>query len=123
MLEEAIALEKYGSVLEQHQDFLAKQIAELKQFSDSASVLSSTKENKILAAIGKGVYVPALLIPEKIFVEAGAGVVVQKTLPELQDVIREQLAKLKESQRAIEMQLELATQQLQKLMAELEKQR
>jgi len=121
LLEEAIELESYGSALEQHEQFLSNQIEELKKFSDSANSLFSSKENKILAAVGKGVYIPAQITSDKIFVEVGAGVVVKKTYSELQEVIKEQLAKLIESQRSIEMQLQLITQQLQKTMAELEK--
>lgn len=120
LLEEAITLESYSSALEQHEEFLSNQIKELQKFSESANFLFDSKENKILAAVGRGVYIPAQIFPEKIFVEVGAGVVIKKTPSELKEVIQEQLARLIDSQRSIEAQIQLTIQQLQKIMAELE---
>ncbi len=118
---EAAELEKYAADLEQHHEFLVKQIAELEHFAENLADIPSIQGKEILASLGKGVHIKTTVTETKLFVEVGAGIVVQKTPEELKQIIEEQLKQLKESKATITVQLGLSTQRLQELLREFER--
>lgn len=120
LFHEASQLENYLSNLEQNHEFLTNQIIELEQFSKNLQFLSKTSEKEMLSSLGKGVYLPAQITSKNLLVEVGAGVVIQKSPEELQKVIESQLKKLTESKIQLGAQLESYTEQLRKIMHELE---
>jgi len=122
LLMEASQLEKYTSELEQHEEYIAQQITELTQFAEQLHEISKSSEKKLLSSIGKRVYLQTEVTDKKLFVEVGAGVIVRKTPEELHEVIVEQLAQLRESQKKITTQRSFYTQKLHELMHMLEQQ-
>ena len=122
LLQEAARLEQFTRELEEHDEFLTRQIAELGQFQTSMQSMIKSKETRMLAPLGKGVYCKADIADRNLFVEVGAGVLVKKTPEALSDVIDNQLEQLKASQVHLTAQIGLCTQKLQEVMHELEKQ-
>lgn len=93
---EAINNEATNEV-EKYLSFINQQISELEKFLDFLSNIKTNKEKSILTYLGKGVYLPASLADGKFFVDAGAGVIVRKTLDEAMEIVSFQLKSLKES--------------------------
>ncbi len=122
LLQQAGKLEQYTRELEEHDEFLTRQIAELAQFQSSMKSFTSSTETRMLAPLGKGVYCKTDLADRKLFVEVGAGVLVRKTPEALSEVIEDQLNKLKASQVQLTAQIGLCAQKLQEMMQELERQ-
>ncbi len=122
LLQQAAQLEQYTRQLEEHDEFLTRQIAELEQFRASVLAFVRSKETRMLAPLGKGVYCKTDIADRKLFVEVGAGVLVKKTPEALAGVIENQLQKLKASQVQLTAQIGLCAQKLQEMMQELEQQ-
>lgn len=122
LLQETALLEQYTRQLEEHDALLTQQITELEQFHAHLATFSKEQPKRILASLGKGVYVKSYIAEKILFVEAGAGVIVRKSAAEVAAVVSGQLEKLRASQLKLTTQIGLCMQRLQELMAELEKQ-
>ncbi len=122
LLQEAARLEQFARELEEHDEFLTRQISELEQFQMSMKSFMASSEKRILAPLGKGVYCKTDIVERKLFVEVGANIIVRKTSEDLSAVIDAQLERLKVSQVHLTAQIGLCTQKLQELMQILEKQ-
>ena len=115
-------LEQYTRQLEEHDALLAQQVAELEQFHAHLTLFSKEQPKRILASLGKGVYIKSDIVEPLLFVEVGANVIVRKSAPEVAAVVRDQSEKLRASQLKLTAQIGFCAQRLQELMAELEKQ-
>ena len=122
LLQEAAHLEQFARELEEHDEFLTRQISELEQFQTSIKSFVASNEKRMLAPLGKGVYCKIDLVDRKLFVEVGANIIVRKTPEDLSSVIDDQIQRLKSSQVQLTSQIGLCTQKLQELMQVLEKQ-
>jgi len=107
---------QYSQTVEQLQ-LIEREVVELDEFVKSLNHLESSKETSMLAPVGRGVYVSAdRHEKEKLFVEVGAGVVVQKTIKEAIVVVSEQLEQLKAAYHQLKNQEAFFTAQLQQLI-------
>jgi prefoldin alpha subunit len=93
--------------LDQQLKIVEQQIGELESFKGAIETIEGTKENEILASIGKGVYIKSEMKEKELFVDVGSGIFVKKKLPETKNVAEEQVKKLHEMR--IQLTLELTT--------------
>jgi prefoldin alpha subunit len=122
MLLQAVELEKQVRDLEQHSTFINQQLTELKDFHKNLESFSKAKAEKMLASLGKGVYVQSTPTEGDLFVEVGAGVIVKKNPEELKKVIEEQITGLQSTRMQVSQNLQASSENLQIIMAQLEQQ-
>lgn len=112
--------EKINSQLET----VDQQLTELSSFTSYLNTLSTTKEKdtEILASIGKGIYAKTALIDKDLYVEVGSGVVLKKTPSQVNEVIENQVKKLKEIRIQLLAQKEICFHAFQELLEEMRSQ-
>ncbi len=98
-------------------DILEREVQELEQFNENLATLDTSKEKQMLASLGKGIYVPATLADKTLFVEVGSSVIVKKTPQETQEVVKNQLKKLKDARLQLLSRLEFFVHSLKELIA------
>jgi len=76
---------------------------------------------EIMAPLGKGIYVKAKLISETLTVDVGAKNFVEKSIPETKELINEQLIKLKNVKKELEIELEKINSEITATMTVHEK--
>ena len=81
--------------------FVETQLAELKQLYEMVKSLEAAKKNHALVSLGKGVSLPAMLLPESAYIEVGAGIVLKKSYNELAEVLEQQISTLRKTQIAL----------------------
>lgn len=121
ILYRAIEMKARSEEIEKQLAFVSEQIAELEAFRDGLGFLDREKRREILAPLGKGVFAGANLADEKLFVEVGAGVIVRKTPKEIEETIKEQLARFTEAKFHLKEQLEIYIGELGKMFEEVER--
>ncbi len=119
-------LEKQSQELQQSIDFLEQEIFELENFNKNLSLMANLKEREIIASIGKGVHIKAILPENKnsgpvLFVEIGSGVVVKKTPQETGEIVEKQVNKLREARLSMLQKLQIYQSGLSSLLSEIEK--
>lgn len=103
--------------LEENLQLVDNQILELEEFRKSFEFLIKSKNNEILASLGRGVFIKSeIKDKEKLFVEVGAGVVVMKTPEETLEIVKEQISRLQEARIQIASQLKVYSKQLQEFL-------
>lgn len=122
-IEKAMVLESNLRETEQQHEFINQQLSELSVFYESMHQIDNAKEKEILAVIGKGVYIPAKVSSENVFVEVGQGIILPKSPSEVRDILAAQIKKLQETQIYLKRQLEFYLDSLNALLQEIEKHR
>ena len=87
-------IEQEAQQLEQQLQLIEQTFSEMNKLNRCLDELKETKEKKILANIGKGIYIPAEITDKKLIVEVGNKNLVRKSIPETKKIIDEQLEKL-----------------------------
>ena len=115
-------LRKQAEETEKQIGFISEQVGEMETFLEGLKELDESKEEEILANLGRGVYAKAKRDKgEKLFVEVGAGVMVRKTPADARKVIESQLMKFKEAQVQLRSQLEGFADEFRQMLGEVEK--
>lgn len=100
-------IEREIRILEENMQIINNQILELEDFTKNLKFIRESKENEILTQIGSRIYIKSKIEDKnKLLVETGAGVVVEKSPEETINVIEEQVSKLKQARIQISSQLE-----------------
>lgn len=115
-------LHKQTEEMEQNLLFVDNEIRELQNYRDNLNLFSNSKENSIIASMGKGIHVQASLDTKDLFVEVGAGVVLKKKPQEAVKIIETQLKKLVEARMQLVGKLDIYQKTLENVMLELEDQ-
>ncbi len=113
-------LEKQGKETEGEIDFVEREIVELERFSDNLDYLSNSKDDSILASMGKGVLIKTQITEKKLFVDVGSGVILRKEPQELKQIIQEQIARLKEARVRLVSRVNIIQASLQQIIKEIE---
>ncbi len=117
LIVQANLMEQQARELEGNLQIIDNQINELEQFLDGLGFLIKTRNKEILASVGKGVYVSSKIEKmDKLFVEVGAGVVVQKTPEDTAEVVKNQISRLKEARFQINAQLGIYREKLGEIL-------
>jgi len=114
------AFEQQAGELEQNIEFVEKQIHELNQFLESLDSIAKSKETEMLSSLGKGVFVKTEIKDKKLYVDAGAGVIIRKTPEEAAKIIESQVEKLNELKSQLISQRELYAHAMQELIRDIE---
>lgn len=114
------AFEQQATELEQNIEFVERQLQELNQFLESLNSFAKSKETEMLAPLGKGVFVKTEVMDKKLYVDAGAGVVIRKTPEEAAKIIESQVSKLTELRIQLTNQRDLYGQAMQELIRDIE---
>jgi len=118
---EVARIERQARELEESLQIVESQIAELEMFKITLDSIMKAKDKEMLSTIGGRVYLKTKIEDiEKLFVEVGAGVIVKKTPSDTQNILKEQIHRLKEARLQIKSQLEEYYQYLENFMNEIE---
>jgi prefoldin alpha subunit len=82
--------------------------------------LKGKEEQEILAPMGRGIFVKAKLLSEKLTVEVGEGIFTEKSIDETKSLIEKQQVKMKNTQKDIESELEKINQEITVTMREFQ---
>ena len=104
----------------------------LNEFKDSENAKNSqenfgaTKSGKqdfvgkeIMAQIGRGIFIKSKIISKDLLVDVGERNFVKKTIPETQELINEQVVKLKEARISLNNSIEEVSREAEKLVGEI----
>lgn len=97
-------LEQQYNQIQAQIDSIKKVTKEIKKLKSELSELKIGKE--ILASVGKGVFVKAQILSEKLKVDIGGKNIIEKTIPETKNIISMQIKKLNDVQKELEENLE-----------------
>lgn len=84
--------------------------------SNGLDDLNGKVGEEIMAPLGKGIYVKAKLLSETLTVDVGAKNFVEKSIPETKELINEQLVKLKEVKKDLELELDKINSEITETM-------
>jgi prefoldin alpha subunit len=119
----ATFLQKSIEELESQLQIINRQIVELDEFMIAIKSFIVSQDKEMLASFGKGVFVKTDVKDKKLFVDAGAGVLVRKTPEETLLVVEEQIIKLGEVKVHLAEQFDSRVRELQALVVEVESHR
>ena len=107
-------LEQTAETLQQRINMMNAAIADLTYANLTLEGIEQEKENaKLLAPIGGNSYVKVKLqTPDKVVVGMGAGVSIEKTLPEAKAIVKERLEELEKTKRSAQQQFAQVAQRV-----------
>lgn len=109
--------------LQQQMQAVEKAIDEMNTLKSGLNELKGKKDKEIKASIGRGIFVNAKLLSEDLTVDIGDGKFVKKSIPDTQDLIEDQIGKLKDVGKELDDKMQEINQELtQTMMAHQEKQ-
>lgn len=111
----AQALHESAQELEQRLSFVDQQLIEMKQFEQSIDFIENTDEKEMLAPLGKGVFAKTMINKEQLFVDVGAGVILQKEPKAVRAILKDQTQRLEEMRKDLVSQLNVLSAQLDEL--------
>lgn len=114
-------IEQEAKKIEEQVQLILQQISELKNLQENIDKLDKTKENEILAGLGRGIFVKSELKEKKLFVNVGSGVIIKKTAEETKKVIEKQVGELEAIQDKLAGELEKLNFEMNNLIELAEK--
>jgi len=94
-------IEQEANQLEQQLQLIEQNLVEIQQLKASLNELNESKEKKILANIGRGIYIPAEIKSKELLVEVGGKNFVKKSVLETKEIIEGQIGKLNSAKQEI----------------------
>lgn len=120
LIERAQILHGESQLIEERITFIDKQVRELTEFLEHLGFIHGTPETHIFSSLGKGLFLETSLRSKDVFVEAGAGVLIKKSIPEVQTIIRTQLENLSRMRYESQEQLNMLHGEFEQLVSKLE---
>lgn len=120
LVNRAQALHAESALVEERISFVDKQVQELSEFLEHLSFLEMSKSDELFASLGKGIFLDARLHSKDLFVDAGAGVLVKKSLAEVKKIIRSQLENLSRMRTESQSQLVQIHAQFEEIVTRIE---
>lgn len=80
--------------------------------------LKNSRDKEVFSSIGRGIFIRSKIVSDDLLVDVGGKTFVQKTIPETQSIIEEQLEKLEEAKNELEEKTQEINQELTKLMVQ-----
>ena len=112
--------EKQIQELQQQIEAVERGIIELNSLNFGLDELVNGTGKEIFAPLGKGIFVNAKILSEKLKVDIGNGNLVNKSIPETKELIEEQIKKLGQIKQELESNLEQVGEELTKMMKEIQ---
>jgi prefoldin alpha subunit len=113
----------YEQQIRQLQDQLnavERAILDMSSIYEGLNDLKGKEDQEILAPMGRGIFVKAKLLSEKLTVEIGEGVFVDKSIDDTKELIKKQQEKMNKAQKDIESELEKVNQEITSTMREFQ---
>ena len=104
--------------LQQQLQAVEQGINEMDGLNNGLNELIGSVGKEILASIGRGVFVKAKLLSEDLTIDIGNKTFVKKKIPEAQELIKEQIEKLKDVKKELENNLEQIGEEMMKIYEE-----
>ena len=104
--------------LQQQIQAVEQGIIELQGLSEGFNELKNSEGKEIMAMIGRGIFIKSKIISEELLVDVGGQNFVNKTIPETQELIKEQVVKLKDARESLNNSIEEVSHEAEKLMGE-----
>ena len=108
--------EQHIQQLQQQIQAVQQGIGEMNSLNEGLSEIIGKKDKEIFASIGRGIFAKARLISEQLSVDVGGGNFVQKSIPQTQEIIAQQIKKLEEVQQQLEDNLEKVGREIEKMI-------
>lgn len=104
---QAMMMQQQMQQIEQHLESLNLQIEELTLLSENIkSLKEDNKEREAFMPLSGGIYLPGIIPKmDKILVNVGSGVMLKKTIPETEVIIKNQINQLKEAKVRLETEM------------------
>jgi len=104
--------------LQQQLQAVENAIVEAESLNPELDDLKGAKDKEIFASIGKGIFIKSKIASEDLIVDVGGKNFVQKSIPQTQELIKEQVEKLRSIKIELEEQLEGFSEELTKIYME-----
>ncbi len=104
--------------LQQQLQAVENAIVEAESLNLELDDLKGAKDKEIFASIGKGIFIKSKIASEDLIVDVGGKNFVQKSIPQTQELIKEQVEKLRSIKIELEEQLEGFSEELTKIYME-----
>lgn len=106
--------------LQQQIQAVEQSIVELRSLSEGLNELKNSEGKEIMAQIGRGIFIKSKVVSEDLLVDIGGQNFVKKTIPETQELINEQIEKLKEAGKSLNNSVEEVSREAEHLMKNIE---
>ncbi|HJZ19129.1 MAG TPA: prefoldin subunit alpha [Candidatus Nanoarchaeia archaeon] len=93
-------------------------ISELEILNIGLNEIDDGKDKEIFAPVGRGIFVKAKILSEKLSVDVGGKNFVKKSVPETQEMIKRQIEKLGEIKKELDESLREITKEVEMLINE-----
>ena len=104
--------------LQQQLQAVEQGVFEMVSLNHGLGELVGSVDKKILAPIGRGIFVKTKLLSEDLTVDIGNKTFVKKSIPEAQEMIKEQLGKLEDVKRELNDSLDKVGEDMQRVVEE-----
>jgi prefoldin alpha subunit len=94
-------MEQQMNQLQQQLQSVMNGIGELESLDLGLDEINKAKDKEIFAQIGKGIYIKSKLISEDLIINVGDSNFVNRTVPEVKELIESQIKKLKEVEKEL----------------------
>lgn len=109
-------LEQHTNQLQQQLEAVDKGIVELNSLNLDLNDLIGSEGKEVLASVGKGIFVKTKLLSESLIMDVGSGNFVKKSIPEAQNIIKEQIKKLTEVKEELNGNFDLVHKEIEKVV-------
>jgi len=121
LLEYNLLQERIGQLIQQR-NFVESKLEELEVTEETIEEVGKIKENDILVAVGSLTYINARLTSnDKVIVEVGAGVALEKTIEEAKQTLEKRKKNLQDALKKLDEEIQKVGQLLQVYQMEIQK--
>lgn len=113
-------IEQQMQGLHQQLHAVEKGIIELETLDFGLDEFAGSEGKKIIAPLGKGIFVKAKIISEDLIVDIGNKTLIKKNIKETQELIKKQIEKLIEAKKDINKNLETTSKEAERIVEGLE---
>jgi len=104
--------------LQQQLQAVEQGIMEMNSLYEGLGELIGSVDKEIMAPIGRGIFLKTKLLSEELRVDIGNKTFIKKSIPEAQELIKEQLVKLDDVKRELNYNLDMVGEDMRKIMEE-----
>ncbi len=97
-----------------------EQMMELRVFQEGIMGIGNSKENRILAPLGKGVFIPAEIREREFFVGIGGGIFLKRRLADTNKSVEEQIENFSRMKNQLAMRLSELQNEMEKIVRDLD---
>ena len=114
-------LEQEISKFQEQLQLIEQNILELQDLQLSLQELERSKEKKMLANLGKNIFIKTEILDKNLIVDVGNKIFIKKNIPETIKIIENQLLKLMQAKNQVLGKMQQLQGQAQEIIAEAEK--